>query len=93
MCVASSPSYGISSTQAPLVMGGRSPMASLTVTVRSGAPACCGTAVYCAAGQGAAPQHVSPASLMHAASILLRCAEDVHALPATSAHAFSPCTT
>lgn len=43
------PAYCISSTSEPLVRGGRSPMASLTVTVRSGAPACLGTAVYCAA--------------------------------------------
>ena len=38
-----------SSSAWPLPISGRSPIASLTVTVRSGAPprAVCGTAVYC----------------------------------------------
>ena len=40
------PEKGISSRSAPLLMGGRSPIASRTVTARRGRPGAASTAVY-----------------------------------------------
>lgn len=46
------PEKGISTTSAPLVMGGRSAIASRTVTARRGRPGAAGTAVYATCNPG-----------------------------------------